>query len=66
MIFKRIKTTVSSFQQRQRRLEKEKAKQLDAIEKMYQHLEEKDMALQQQEKKHAQFTTNSMLKFWIL
>lgn len=66
MIFKRIKNTVSSFQQRQRRLEKEKTKQLDAIEKMYQHLEEKDVALQQQEKKHAQFTTNSMVKFWIL
>ncbi len=66
MIFSRIKNTVTTFQQRQKRLEKEKTKQLDAIEKMYQHLEEKDVVLQEKEKHHAQFTTNSMIKFWIL
>lgn len=33
---------------------------------MYQHLEEKDVVLQEKEKHHAQFTTNSMIKFWIL
>ncbi|MBP6086013.1 hypothetical protein KA478_02280 [Patescibacteria group bacterium] len=55
MIFRRIKKTVTSLQQRHKRLEKDKEKQLDHIEKMYANLESKDAQLQEREKKLPQF-----------
>ncbi len=66
MIFRRIKKTVTSLQQRHKRLEKDKEKQLDHIEKMYANLESKDAQLQEREKKLPQFWTNFVLRFWIL
>jgi hypothetical protein len=47
-------------------LEKEKQEQLESIEKMYANLESKDAALQEREKKHSQFGSNFILRFWIL
>ena len=61
-----IKDAVKSFKQRQTRLQKEREKQIQAIEKMYTHLEAKDKELEAKEKQHAQFSTNAMIKFWIL
>jgi predicted PurR-regulated permease PerM len=66
MIFRRIKKTVTTLQQRRKRLEKDKEKQLDHIEKMYANLESKDAQLQERERKLPQFGTNFVLKFWIL
>ncbi len=47
-------------------MENQRKHQIDAIEKMYSHLEAKDVELQAQEKKQAQFSTHNLLKFWIL
>jgi predicted PurR-regulated permease PerM len=66
MIFRRIKKTVKSIQKKQRNLEKEKQHQLESIEKMYANVEAKDAELQEREKKHAQFGSSFILRFWIL
>ncbi len=65
MIFRRIKKTVTWFQQRQKRLERERERQISQIEKMYSDLEAKDIALQEREKKHMQLDTSFILRFWI-
>ena len=66
MIFSRIKQTLKSIQKRHRNLEKEKEHQLENIEKMYENLEARDNELQEREKKHWQFGSNFILRFWIL
>lgn len=66
MFFTRVKKTVTSFQQRQKRMEREREKQINQIEKMYADLEAKDADLQEREKKHAQLGVNFIFRFWII
>ncbi|MEI7478293.1 MAG: hypothetical protein WCJ81_07600 [bacterium] len=66
MIFRRLKQTINSVKQRKRQLEKDKEKELAAIHKMYAHLEERDNALQAQEKNQPALNVHFIVKFWII
>jgi predicted PurR-regulated permease PerM len=66
MILRRVKRTVTAFQQRKKRLEREKEKQLAAIEKMYEHAEAKDAVSRGHEKHTNQLNGAFALRFWII
>jgi hypothetical protein len=66
MILRRVKRTVTAFNQRKKSLEKDRAKQLDSIEKMYQHMEAKDAAIHEHAKKTSELNSSFSSKFWII
>lgn len=68
MVLKWLKDAVKVVQQRKKKLEKEKERQLALIEKMYDNIEARDALLQKQESgsEHSFFDASSILKFWIL
>lgn len=66
MITRRVKKAVTFFKQRQSRLEKDKKKQLEEIEKMYQHLEVKDAIAHPKHEPHHVWSIRQIVIFWTL